>query len=254
MERIPVWFDGCIVNAELELEEERIMIKAVIFDMFETLITLFESPLYFGTQMAADAGIPEEAFQKLWRASEKDRTIGKVSLEEILETILKENKCYSESIFNAIIEKRVQSKKEAFHHLHKEIIPMLASLKERGILIGLISNCFSEEAMVIKESILYPYFDAPCLSCEEGLQKPDMAIFQRCLDKLNVQANECLYVGDGGSSELEAAEKAGMKAVQATWYLKENTAQPCRRKEEFEQIETPLDILTRIGKEQTWQI
>ena len=27
------------------------MTKAVIFDMYETLITLFESPLYFGTQM-----------------------------------------------------------------------------------------------------------------------------------------------------------------------------------------------------------
>ena len=44
------------------------MIKAVIFDMYETLITLFDSPLYFGTQMAADAGIAEEKFQKIWRA------------------------------------------------------------------------------------------------------------------------------------------------------------------------------------------
>lgn len=41
------------------------MIKAVIFDMYETLITFFQSPLYFGTHMAIDAGIPEEEFQKL---------------------------------------------------------------------------------------------------------------------------------------------------------------------------------------------
>lgn len=91
--------------------------------------------------------------------------------------------------------------------------------------------------------MLYPYFDTPCLSYEEGLQKPDTAIFQRCLDKLNVEANECLYVGDGGSYELETAEKVGMKVVQAVWYLKENTVQPSKRKMEFEQIETPLDIL-----------
>ena len=100
--------------------------------------------------------------------------------------------------------------------------------------------------MLIKESILYPYFDASCLSYEEGLQKPDTAIFQRCLDKLGVQANECLYVGDGGSYELEAAEKVGMKAVQATWYLKENTMQPSKRKMEFEQVEAPLNILNII--------
>ena len=54
---------------------------------------------------------------------------------------------------------------------------------------------------------------------------------------------ECLYVGDGGSFELEAAEKMGMKAVQATWYLRENFLQPSKRKPEFQQIERPLDLL-----------
>lgn len=33
------------------------MIKAIIFDMYETLITLHQSPLYFGTQMDIDADI-----------------------------------------------------------------------------------------------------------------------------------------------------------------------------------------------------
>ena len=42
---------------------EEFMIQAVIFDMYETLITHYRSPLYFGAQMAADAGITEEAFQ-----------------------------------------------------------------------------------------------------------------------------------------------------------------------------------------------
>ena len=120
---------------------------------------------------------------------------------------------------------------------------MLEALKKREIRIGLISNCFSEEAMVIKKSVLYPYFDAVCLSFDEGLQKPDPAIFQRCLDKLNIPAGDCLYVGDGGSNELEAAETAGMKAAQAVWYLKEGTMQPTGRKAEFRQLETPLDIL-----------
>lgn len=164
-------------------------------------------------------------------------------MEEILEITLRENNCYSEDMLNSIIEKRVQFKKEAFNHLHKEIIPMLTLLKEKGILIGLISNCYSEEAAVIKNSVLYPYFDAPCLSYEEGLQKPNAAIFQRCLNKLNVPANKCLYVGDGGSYEPETAENIGMKAVQAVWYLKGNTTQPSKRKMKFEQIETPLDIL-----------
>ncbi len=45
--------------------------------MYETLITLFESPLYFGTQMASDAGIEEVKFQEIWHAAEADRTTTK---------------------------------------------------------------------------------------------------------------------------------------------------------------------------------
>lgn len=222
------------------------MIKAVIFDMYETLITLFDSPLYFGTQMAADAGIPEENFQKIWRAEEKNRTIGKVTLEELLEKILRENNCFSEEKMNYILKKRIHCKEEAFQHLHIEIIPMLKTLKENGILIGLISNCFSEEAMVIKKSILYPFFDAVCLSFDEGIQKPDPAIFERCIEKLGVKADECLYVGDGGSDELEAARALGMHAVQAVWYLREGTSQPSQRKADFEHMEKPMEVVGKI--------
>lgn len=58
------------------------MIKAVIFDMYETLITLFESQLYFGTQMAVDVGISEEKFQESWKTTEYNRSIGKMTLED----------------------------------------------------------------------------------------------------------------------------------------------------------------------------
>ena len=183
------------------------MIKAVIFDMYETLITLFDSPLYFGTQMASDAGIAEERFQETWRAEEKNRTTGKI------------------------------------------IIPMLRALKKEGIMIGLISNCFSEESMVIKKSILYPFFDAVCLSFDEGIQKPDPAIFERCIERLGVEADACLYVGDGGSNELEAAQRLGMQVVQAVWYLKEGINQPAQRKTDFEHIEKPMDIIELIKKQ-----
>lgn len=48
------------------------MIKAVIFDMYETLVTHFDSPLYFGLQMAQDLGIPENIFQELWGHTDID--------------------------------------------------------------------------------------------------------------------------------------------------------------------------------------
>ena len=219
------------------------MTRAVIFDMFETLITHYKSPLYFGAQMAKDIGISESAFRKIWTPTEHDRSIGKISFEEVIARILKANNCYSEELLKTITDKRVAAKEECFRQLHTEIIPMLSVLKEKGYLIGLISNCFSEETKVIRESELFPYFDAPYLSYEQGVAKPDEEIFKQCMKELGVTAGECVYVGDGGSYELETAERLGMKAVQATWYLQEGTTQPTGRKPEFLQAEKPLDVL-----------
>lgn len=219
------------------------MIKAVIFDMYETLITHYDSPLYFGRQMAAEAGIPESRFRSLWDASEQDRTIGKISLEEILEKIMRKNRCYSEKLLARITEKRLETKRECFRHLHPGILPMLTALKEQKLLIGLISNCYSEEATAIRESVLFPYFDAVYLSWEQGVRKPDPEIYRRCMEHLSVKPQECLYVGDGGSGELEAARELGIKAVQAVWYLRRGSGQPAAPKADFRQLGTPMDVV-----------
>lgn len=89
------------------------MIKAVIFDMYETLITHYQSPLYFGRQMAADAGIPESQFGERWHLTEIDRTIGKVTLEEVIESILRDNGCYSEEVFCKLSKSALQQRKNA---------------------------------------------------------------------------------------------------------------------------------------------
>ena len=52
-------------------------------------------------------------------------------------------------------------------------------LKKQGFKIGLISNCYFEEAKVIRDSALFSYFDAVCLSCELGIRKPEEAIYER---------------------------------------------------------------------------
>jgi len=166
-----------------------------------------------------------------------------MTFEDVIIRILEENNCYSEDILKKIADKRTATKEECFKHLHEEIIPMLEALKERGIKLGLISNCFSEEAVVIRNSVLFPYFDGVCLSYEQGIQKPDKEIYRRCMEQLSVMPSECVYVGDGGSFELETARELGMTAVQAVWYLKEGTFQPTTRMDEFAQAESPMDVL-----------
>ena len=74
------------------------MVKAVIFDMFETLVTHYNRPLYFGEQIAADIGISNEEFQTIWHPSGEKRTIGIQTLEDVLEEILRKHNLYSEDL------------------------------------------------------------------------------------------------------------------------------------------------------------
>lgn len=226
------------------------MIRAVIFDMFETLITHFADgqSLYMAKQISKDIGISEEKFREIWDITDDDRTLGKRKLEDVIEEILKVNNCYSIDLFEKIITKRRLSKIECFEHIHPQIIPLFKTLKEMNIKIGLITNCYFEESDVIRNSIFINYFDSMCMSCEMGIKKPDTEIFQKCMKDLEVAPEECLYVGDGGSCELETAKKLGMHTLQATWYLKDGVNQPSKRKIEFLQADSPLEVISEINE------
>ena len=219
-------------------------IQAVIFDMYETLVTQFCSPLYYGTQIALDLGLAPGAFLPGWRRTEEARATGKLTFEETMEQLMKTHGLYTPELHSQVVSKRLTIQADCFAHLHPAVIPMLRGLKERGIQIGLITNCFSEEAKLIRESELFAFFDAPCLSWEEGIRKPDPAIYRICLKKLGLPAENCLYVGDGGSRELETAESIGMRAVQATWYrqkaFEEKQAAICP---DFLQVDDPMRLL-----------
>lgn len=222
------------------------MIKAVIFDMYETLITLFNSRLYKGKQIAEEMGLPEEVFRKIWDPSDDDRTLGNMSFEDVIMEIMRENNIFAQKLYDRIIRNRYEYSAGVFDHKHPDIVPMLKALREKGIKTGLITNCYFEEKEAIIRSDLYGLFDAACMSCEVKMKKPDIRIFELCAEKLGVKPEECLYVGDGGSHELEAARTAGMKPLQATWYLREGLGQPCGKLDGFDQAAAPVDVLKAV--------
>ncbi len=219
------------------------MVRAVIFDMFETLVSLYRCEQYFGEHMSKDMGITEEKFREIWDASEGDRSTGVKRLEDTVREIMEKNNVFSEELFESIVRKRSGSRRKVFGCYREDIKPMLRSLIDRGVKLALITNCFSEEAVAIKDSDLYPFFDVPILSFDEGLMKPDPAIYRLALERLGLKPEECLYVGDGGSHELEAARDMGMKPLQALWYLKENTRATRGHNPKFEGLEEPADVL-----------
>ena len=224
------------------------MIRAFVSDMFETLITQYRSPHYFGADIAADLGLARSAFTAAWESTADARTVGAATLESVLEQIMRENGVWSPQLLSEIAQKRRAAKERCFQTLDSGIMPALAEIRRRGIKRAIISNCFSEEAPAIRQSALAPMFDVITLSYEQHVQKPDPAIYERCISALGIPARECLYLGDGGSGELEAAQAAGMHPVQAGWYLSERGILEEKRLPQFPLAEKPKDILTFIER------
>ena len=221
--------------------------KAVIFDMFETLVTLYSVPRYFGRNIAADLGADINEFYPLWHETEEARSKGKMTFEESLYWIgERTHYAYPERIPEAIV-KRHAFKSESLQKVEYRIVFLLRELKERGYRVALISNCFLEEAEAIRASVLAPCFDVMMLSCEQGVQKPEREIFERCLTELSVAPEDCLYVGDGGSLELETARSFGMQTLQAGWFVKNQ--QEDWEKEGFASVTTPEEVLRALAEE-----
>ena len=227
------------------------MIKAVIFDMFETLVTLFTGRTYFSENIAVDLNQPLEAFRKCWHETEIDRTLGKYSMEEGLAISLKNLGAYSEENVKLVCQKRREALGDTFNDIPEESLWLLKTLHEKGLKVGLITNTFSDERDMICSSPLYPLFDAAMISYEQGLKKPDPEIYKRMIAALNVKPEECLYVGDGGSHELDGATAVGMHAVQCTWFQERAFEPhiPCPPLPNFPHAATQGDILKFLDEE-----
>ncbi|MDC7294252.1 HAD-IA family hydrolase [Butyrivibrio sp. DSM 10294] len=227
------------------------MIKAVIFDMFETLVSMFSGDTYFSEDMAADLQIEVADYKNAWHTTEHDRSCGNCTIEEGIKTTLEMLVAYSEESVKLIADKRRKNLEGIFERTPEETIALLQELKKRGIKIGLISNCYSDEADVIRKSSIFPYLDVAMLSYEQGTCKPDHEIYKKAMDKLGVTASECLFVGDGGSKELFAARDLGMKCLQAQYFadLAFEPHIPCYKLDDFEHAYTQEDILKAVDSE-----
>ncbi|CAM4015400.1 HAD family hydrolase [Bacillus manliponensis] len=91
---------------------------------------------------------------------------------------------------------------------------VLQELKSKGILLGMITNGFTEfQRLNIRALQIEQYMDVILVSEEEGLKKPEPEIFMRALRRLGVTAKESIYVGDHPENDVIGARNVGMHAV-----------------------------------------
>jgi putative hydrolase of the HAD superfamily len=87
-------------------------------------------------------------------------------------------------------------------------------LKQHGLLTAILSNMGDNVLANMQREFLWIHnFDALVWSFRHQMAKPDPAIYQLVLEKLNVRPEESLFLDDK-LLNVEAAQALGMKAIQ----------------------------------------
>jgi len=96
--------------------------------------------------------------------------------------------------------------------LYPDVEPTLSELRTRGIKIGLVSNGFKQDLdHVLGELGLEKWFDAIVCIDSCNCAKPDKQIFLYALDKLGVEPNEAVFVGDSVEQDYDGALGVGIR-------------------------------------------
>jgi putative hydrolase of the HAD superfamily len=94
------------------------------------------------------------------------------------------------------------------------VLPGLDALLESGLRLAIVSDCSEETARLWASTRLGQRLRATVFSCLEGFCKPDPRVYRLALERVELPAGQCAYVGDGGSRELTGATALGLRAYQ----------------------------------------
>lgn len=97
--------------------------------------------------------------------------------------------------------------------LYPETVETLASLKQRGLELGIVSNFDSRVFTILRGLGLAEFFDTITISSLAQAAKPAARIFHLALDKHAADPEEALHVGDSVRDDVKGATAAGLKAV-----------------------------------------
>jgi putative hydrolase of the HAD superfamily len=202
------------------LKEEIRVLKAVLFDLGETLVRIADVAEIH--QRILDAHGIHRTREDIVAAN---RTAEKKLSLELMKTIsdefwVKRNNLFLEQLGVFGREDLARFISEHWWDysdvaLYPDTKETLNELKQRGLKLGVITNGLQSDVRKIMSKIRFDscFFDVVVTVSTANQMKPEQEIFRYALEALNVTASEALFVGDTVEYDYEGAKKAGMKAL-----------------------------------------
>ena len=196
--------------------------KAILFDLFHTLTSL-ESAWFSGPMTHEMLGVSKEDWNRQLLECSRDRLVGKMTdpYQIIRRMIRAIDPTLSEDRIVRATENRIQRFAGALIDIPPTTVSVLTALRRASKKLALVSNADVMEVQAWEQSPLAGLFHATLFSCYVGCAKPESEIYHLCLRQLDVRADECVFVGDGGSHELKGARAYGITTVMVTGLIQE---------------------------------
>ena len=204
------------------------MIKAVFLDFFNTLAYYQPSREDIYINICSEHGIhvePKALAQSLpsadmfWRDENRRSPVDKRTQEE-------QAAFYSEYVIRVIrgagaeisrelaLEILLKLQKMSWKFtIYDDVLTTLKLLKDRNLILGLISNVGQDMEETLNDLGIQPYLDFNVTSFEAGCDKPQPEIFLAALQKARVKPEEAVYVGDQYDMDVTGARGVGMESI-----------------------------------------
>jgi putative hydrolase of the HAD superfamily len=203
--------------------------KAIIFDLDDTLITQTETSetswreifdLYAAHFEASNRQKTLEAILKSVRWFWSDPTRhkrGRLDLRkarrEIVAGVFLAQKIDNPFLV-VMLADSLSARREGAVALFPDVITTLTCLRGLGLKLGLVTNGESKgQRDKIDRFGLAALFDLIQIEEEAGIGKPEAGVYEMVLQKLAIVPEEAWMIGDNLIWDIEAAQKAGLKAV-----------------------------------------
>ena len=185
------------------------MIKAILFDFDDTLgnreyaaYNLYRDLLkpYFADELLLEAALQDIMVADQYSNVRKDLTQDQIEERYNVRFDFRLRKIWDELIGD-------------YSMPFSDTVETLEYLKGK-YLLGVVTNGYIEtQNRKVEKAGITKYFDLILTSQEAGVLKPDPQIFRLAAERLGVNVDECVYVGDIFSNEIRGALNAGMDAV-----------------------------------------
>ena len=193
--------------------------RAVLFDLFETLVQVPMAEAVGMPTVPEVLGVPADDWDRLYyREDVLGRCLGHA--RDPVDIMRRVAHRLDPNVAEDRIQEAVRTRSSRFEmalvNVEPGILAALDALRATGVRTALVSDAGTDDVAAWDDSPLRHRLDHVVFSHAVGVRKPDPRIYSHALRGVDVAAAEAVFVGDGGSDEHRGARGVGLATVIVT--------------------------------------